>query len=171
MTETTAAADFVPQAWEQAADALDAMAARLRAGWTQGVFARDAEGEPCEYFDGGAASFCMAGARLASMPAQATRDYDEWRSIRILAEVAVLKAIANGTGGALGEDVYNDQPSRTQADCVATAESAAAWCREMRPGLMQPDAFTSDWRVVVHGPDGNTSIRLVHRLGELRMSE
>ena len=164
MTETTAAANFVPQAWKQAADALDAMAARLRAGWTQGAFARDAEGEPCEYFDGGAASFCVAGARLASMPARESCGYDEWRAIRVLAELAVAKSIAAGTGGHFGEDVYNDDPFRTQADCVAMTESAAAWCREMRPALRQ-DAFTRDWRAVVHGPDGDSTISLVHRPG------
>lgn len=166
----TVVADFRPQAWKQAASALDAMAARLRAGWTQGAFARDAEGTPCEFFGGDAASFCVAGARLASMPERESRGYDEWRAIRILAEVAVLKAIANDAGGALAEDVYNDEPSRTQADCVAMAESAAAWCRETRPELRQ-DAFTRDWSVVVRKPDGDAVIDLVQRPGGLRMSE
>ena len=166
----TAAADFRPPAWKQAASALDAMAGRLLAGWTQGAFARDAEGAPCEYFGGDAASFCVAGARLASMPERESRGYDEWRAIRVLAEVAVLKAIANGAGGALGEDVYNDHPSRTQADCVAMAESAAAWCREMRPALRQ-DAFTRDWSVVVSKPDGDETIFLVPRPGGPRAGE
>lgn len=166
----TAAADFRPPAWKQAASALDAMAVRLRVGWTQGAFARDAEGEPCEYFGGDAASFCVAGARLASMPERESRGYDEWRAIRVLAELAVAKSIAAAAGGPLGEDAYNDHPSRTQADCVATAESAAAWCRERRPALRQ-DAFTRDWSAVLRRSDGDETIFLVPRHGGPRAGE
>lgn len=82
----------------------EAAARLLEQGWTQGYFAKDADGEACSGADPRAVCFCMAGAlmRLAKQ-GDASRAYCEVKrelGVQVLSD-------------------YNDAPGRTQSEVVA----------------------------------------------------
>jgi hypothetical protein len=83
--------------------------------WTQGFFARDKLGQPCEPLDENAVQYCIVGALM--------RAYG--RGQRYAAYARAMKAIAAIYGEApITIDDWNDAPDRTFDDVRRVLEAA-----------------------------------------------
>jgi len=85
-------------------------------GWTQGAYARDAQGESCASSDPEAACFCATGAVRHVCPVACER-VAAWPFLR--------KAISNDS-----ITLFNDHPDRTQAQVVKAFRKAAKLAEE-----------------------------------------
>lgn len=118
---------------EAAASILDEAAALVALGWTQDASARDAFGEAVDYDDDRAEAWCMSGATSRALMRSGIGVPESHRAFAI-ADVLIAREVARATvGGAAGMIDYNDALGRTQAECVAAIERAAAECRSRRP--------------------------------------
>lgn len=100
-----------------AAAFLNRVADRLERGWTQGAYARDADGHPIDFTDDGAVCWCLEGAFYV----EDTGDHH--------ARLTALYALCDATHvDNLPE--FNDTPGRTQAEVVRVVRMAASKMEE-----------------------------------------
>ncbi|MEE9481805.1 hypothetical protein [Methylobacterium ajmalii] len=99
--------------------------------WTQGVWARDKNGEPIEPTSDGATCFCLHGARRRAVWARREMDTaldDAIRDRLSAAAVTLFPDRAIGSKDRPGHKVvgFNDHPDTTHADVLQVVRLAAA---------------------------------------------
>lgn len=98
-------------------------AERIRAGWTQRAFARDAEGRACEYSSRTARCFCLVGALMRESDALES----ELRLTALIADEARVCAL-DRLHDRLPRSIasWNDEPARTHEEVLALLERVLA---------------------------------------------
>lgn len=99
--------------------------------WTQGVWARDKDGEPIEPVFDGAVCFCLHGARRRAVGVKHELNValsDQIRDRLSAAAVTLFPDRAIGSKDRPGHKVvgFNDHPDTTHADVIQVIRLAAA---------------------------------------------
>lgn len=87
-------------------------------GWTQGQYAKDANGNKTDLYDSSACSFCSTGALMVAIPFGAWGLYDS--------AITCLSKAADIGSSAASIERWNDAVERTREDVLLAFDKAIA---------------------------------------------